>query len=266
MSKLLIVNADDFGWDDASTQAIIDLLDLKKISSTTIMANWATPESLAKLSAIKGISTGLHLNLISGKPISKIEQVASLVDDSGNFFTAGKLFQKFLTKKIKSVEIQLEIKAQVKFLKDHGISISHADSHQHLHQFPVLSKVITKTLHENGITKIRNCNPVTTPSARAKIIGLFAELTGSNLAGFKSPQGLIPDFSFSGHHHLPWFEQVLYRSFRSKKILEIMTHPAVSDKPGSYLKRRQEYEFWKNTDLQALLLKHGVQLITYHQL
>ncbi len=266
MSKLLIINADDFGWDSDSSDAIIDLLQQQKISSTTILANCVKPGELAKLRTIESISTGLHLNLVSGQPLSEPGRNNSLTDNSGNFFSAAGLFQKFLTKSVSNNDIKNEIKAQINFLKDHGINISHADSHQHLHQFPMLGKIITQTLKENGITKIRNCHPTSTPSMRAKIIWTFAMLTRHNLAGFKSPEGLIPDFSFADLYDDPFFERILKHSFHGKNILEIMTHPGLADKPGSYLNRKQEYEFWKNTNINTLFLKYDIKLIGYHQL
>jgi len=266
MFKKLIINADDFGWDRDATVAILELLSEQKISSTTIMANLARDKELRTLKTINGISTGIHVNINSGKPLSHRKEVASLVDKRGKFFDSSKLFSKFILGQIKVDEIKKEISAQIKKLREAGINISHADSHQHIHQFPFLGKVILGVLADEQITKVRNCKLTSASSARAKIIQTFSKLSNKHLNQFHHTDGLIPDFSFASDYNIPFFESLIDISFQSNNTLEIMTHPGVKDRRTSYLNREKEYKFWKNENLSEILHKKHVQLINYHQL
>jgi predicted glycoside hydrolase/deacetylase ChbG (UPF0249 family) len=266
MFKKLIINADDFGYDVDATAAILELLGKQKITSTTIMANLARDKDLKTLKNIIGISTGIHVNLNSGRPVCHRNEVRSLVDKRGKFFDSSKLLTRFVLGKIKIGEIEKEITAQIERLREMGIKISHADSHQHIHQFPFLGKVILDILAKQQITKVRNCRLTSTTSKRANIIQLFSKLTNRHLKQFHVTDGLIPDFSFAGNYDLGFFEKLIDKSFNENNILEIMTHPGIKDRRNSYLNREKEYKFWKNEHLSELLLKKHVQLINYHQL
>jgi len=266
MNKKLIINADDFGYDADATAAILELLELKKITSTTILANMVKPEDLEKLQLIDGISTGIHINLISGKPLSDPEKVASLIDGNGEFYPALKLLQKFISGKIKSSEIEIELTNQTAKLIDYGIKISHADSHQHIHQFPFLGKIILGILKKLDITKVRNCRLTSVTSKRATIIQLFAMSTNKHLKPFKTTDGLIPDFSFAKDYDQHFFEQLISNSFSKNNTLEIMTHPGLANRMGSYLNRKKEYLFWRNENLSRILQKNNIRLVNYNQL
>jgi predicted glycoside hydrolase/deacetylase ChbG (UPF0249 family) len=266
MFKKLIINADDFGYDVDATAAILELLREQKISSTTIMANLARERDLKVLKNINGISTGIHVNLNAGRPVCHRNDVPSLVDKRGKFYESSKLLSRFVLGKIKVDEIEKEITAQIKRLREMGIKISHADSHQHIHQYPFLGKVILEILAGMQITKVRNCKLTSTPSGRAKIIQLFAKLTNKQLNQFHHTDGLIPDFSFAKDYDQQFFETLLGNSFDKNNVLEIMTHPGIKDRRTSYLNREKEYKFWKNENLSEILHKKHVQLINYHQL
>jgi len=84
--KKLIVNADDYGLDQAACDAIIELSKSSLISSTSIMANLATDEQLEKIALQKNISTGWHINIVEGKPLSHPEEIPSLLDEKEEFF------------------------------------------------------------------------------------------------------------------------------------------------------------------------------------
>lgn len=265
MNKKLIINADDFGYDADATAAILELLELKKITSTTILANMVETEDLEKLKLIDGISSGIHINLISGKPLSNPKKVTSLIDESGEFYPALRLLQKFISGKIRPTEIEIELTNQILRLRDYGIKISHADSHQHIHQFPFFGKTILNILMKLDITKVRNCKLTSATSKRPMVIRLFAMATNKHLKHFKTTDGLIPDFSFAKDYDLRFFEQMINRSFNKNNTLEIMTHPGLADRTGSYLNRKKEYLFWKTGNLLGILQKKNIRLINYNQ-
>lgn len=65
--KRLIINADDFGYSKVFNESILDLIEKKLISSTTVMVNWITEEQSSQVEKILDLknkydfSLGLHL-------------------------------------------------------------------------------------------------------------------------------------------------------------------------------------------------------------
>ena len=49
-----------------------------------------------------------------------------------------------------------EMRAQIKFLTDSGVRLSHVDSHGHLHKFKPFVAALRRVLPEFGITRVRN--------------------------------------------------------------------------------------------------------------
>jgi predicted glycoside hydrolase/deacetylase ChbG (UPF0249 family) len=266
--KSLIINADDFGWDADATTGILHLLKTGKISSTTILANFATENDLKQLRAIDGISTGMgiHINLINGKPVSPPEEVPSLLNAEGNFLSAGKLFQRFWMGKINKNHLAKEITKQIESLRKNGINLSHADSHQHLHQFPGIGQWILQVAADNGIRKVRNCRLTRVHVGRSAVIALFAAATSHHLKPFRHPDALVAELSFGASSSEDFAHQLLLSHFRKGDVLEIMTHPAKADKTDSYLNRKGEFDFWDQLSLEQLLKEHQIKLISYHEL
>ena len=73
------------------------------MSSTTVMANFASAADLRELSrlASPALSVGLHLTLNAGEPVSAASQVPSLVNAEGQFYSSSQLWQRFLQGKVR---------------------------------------------------------------------------------------------------------------------------------------------------------------------
>jgi len=267
MNKNLIINADDFGFDPEASNGILELLSEHKISSTTVMANLVGNRELLELSKIKGIGIGLHLNLISGSPVSNIKTVSSLVSKDGVFFDAKALIKKSLTNQINFDHLFTEIKAQLYTLEASGIKITHVDSHQHSHQFPVLGKSVQLVLEKLGIKKLRNSSPLAADfGLRPILLNLFSQTSSLSNTKFSYPEGLISNFSFGSEINLENFNHALKKSFLNRQMLEFMTHPALEDRPDSYLKRKEEYLFWKTHPIKEILKLQNIELIHFGQM
>jgi predicted glycoside hydrolase/deacetylase ChbG (UPF0249 family) len=266
MLKNLILNADDFGWDDDATNAIIDLIESDKIHSTTVLSNHVSTIDLLRIKKHEpNISIGLHVCINEGKSVHKFP--SSLTNEHCNFYSSKDLFIKSLHKEIKYADVLHEIKLQYNFLREHDVAVTHADSHQHIHQYPFLGSMITKALTEIGITKIRNCSPLSIYDRRTLIIKAFCVLTNKNLDAFKHPDVLITDFTnvtISFEKRIP---EILKSIALSRyQTIEWMCHPGLQDKPTSYLKRRAEYNFLKNSNWKNLLKDLPIKLSQYKDL
>lgn len=78
--KKLIVNADDFGFSKAVTDAILDCHSNGIVTSTTLMSNMPFAEYAAsKAKVFPMLSVGLHMTLTEGKPLSAPADVDNLI-------------------------------------------------------------------------------------------------------------------------------------------------------------------------------------------
>ncbi|WP_296705831.1 ChbG/HpnK family deacetylase [Algoriphagus sp.] len=266
-SKILIINADDFGYDRDATAGILELLADKKISSTTVMANLVKENEVISLKKFTGIGTGLHLNLIEGSPISEPRDIPSLVGKEGKFLGAKGLLKNAILNKISEEEIYQEVKAQLKKLTDFGLNLSHVDSHQHAHQFPIIGPIILRALAKLKIKKVRNSIPLGASVAfRSVLLQLFTKLSPVEKNQFLTTDGLISNFSFGQKITLDGFEKAIQSSFAQANSLEFMTHPALENKLDSYLKRKEEFLFWKKEPVQEVLKSKGIRLIHFGEL
>lgn len=266
MQRRLIINADDFGWDSDATLAILALAENNKITSTTIMAGRVEEKELNQLKSYRHISTGIHINLISGRPISSPHRVSSLIDHNGEFYKAELLFKRFLLGKIKHSELEVEIINQLTCLKKYNLKISHADSHKHIHQFPFLGPIIIQILKQQGINKIRNCNILEINDKRMFVVNGFNRISRLFSSNYLSPELLITSFSNHKNASLSIFNKAINEAFNHYSTVEFMTHPALNNKTGSYLNRQDEYLFWMNKNLEPILTAIDVKLINYNDL
>lgn len=141
--KLLIVNADDFGLNPAANAGIIECHRAGSVTSTTLMANGpAFEEAVALARENPALGVGLHFNLSWGRPVCDTGQVPDLVDSEGCFHSREVLLRRSLAAGLPDEQIERELEAQLGRLRNHGIDVTHIDSHQHVHAFrPVFAAV-----------------------------------------------------------------------------------------------------------------------------
>ncbi len=264
----IIINADDYGWDEDANQGILTLVRAGALSSLSIMANMADDYALKNMAIhTNTVSTGIHVTLNEGKPVSNPIQIRSLLDKNGCFFSSSELLRKFSCGYVKPYHIELEIRNQIGRLRDFGIDISHADSHQHLHQYPFLGKIILSVLQKEGIKKVRRCLPETTNDFRRKVLNGFHFLSKNNLKPFKSPELLVTSFAHQTDANLTIFESSIQELQKRKiSVAEFMCHPALSNREDSYLNRKAEFDFLFYAPWQDILDAEGIEWVNYKNL
>jgi predicted glycoside hydrolase/deacetylase ChbG (UPF0249 family) len=152
----LIVNADDFGWDDETTDATIALLESGAATSATIMTGRPATQRALTFAKAAGtrFSFGLHFNIVDGQaPLSAPSP--SLVDRSGRFRSSHRQRLAALAGRLDPIDIARECGAQLDVLAEAGVTVSHLDSHGHLHKFPLVAGAVRPILAERGIRFIR---------------------------------------------------------------------------------------------------------------
>eukprot|EP00008_Paramoeba_atlantica_P007866 CAMPEP_0201490714 /NCGR_PEP_ID=MMETSP0151_2-20130828/27144_1 /ASSEMBLY_ACC=CAM_ASM_000257 /TAXON_ID=200890 /ORGANISM="Paramoeba atlantica, Strain 621/1 / CCAP 1560/9" /LENGTH=284 /DNA_ID=CAMNT_0047876777 /DNA_START=96 /DNA_END=947 /DNA_ORIENTATION=- len=150
----LIINADDLGYCHERDRGVLSLHEKGVVLSVSLLVNGQSSVSAAKLCSERGISTGLHLNLTEGTPISPPNAVPSLVDSGGMML--GKTTFWETVNSISVADIKTETIAQLeKFRELVGSYPVRVDGHQHVHIIGRVFDVLVPLLEEYGVKIIR---------------------------------------------------------------------------------------------------------------
>ena len=155
----VIINAADFGFDSDTDDATMRSFNRGMLTSASIMANMPnTEEALKFASAHPEFSFGVHLTYtltVNEQPLSDASLIPSLMEKDGRFMKANKLRLAALVGRVSVADIIRETRAQISRLRDYGISVSHVDSHCHLHKFHKFQEALRQILPTFGIRRVR---------------------------------------------------------------------------------------------------------------
>ena len=156
-TKRLIVNADNFGWSRGITDGIVRAHLFGVVTSTSMMVNRPASEyALAQMPSAPKLGVGIHLTLSDGTPVLRTEQVPTLVSGEGKFYSEAEAVRRLRKRLFSPQEIEAEFRAQIRWMKDRGVTPTHADSHQHLHLYPVAVYAFQRALRAEGIQCARS--------------------------------------------------------------------------------------------------------------
>ena len=134
MTRLLIINADDLGYDPAVSSGILEAMRRGVVSSATLMVN--TPHSEAAAASARGLAIGLHLNLARHPPLSAAFPPALLRQGELDEARAHQL---------PAEVVEAETRAQLSRLEALlGARATHVDVHKHLHRHPQVLEGLTR--------------------------------------------------------------------------------------------------------------------------
>ena len=256
MHRNLIINADDFGWDEDTVSTTISLLERGVVRSASLMTG--RPASDRAISyAINNqakFSFGLHFNIVDGhKPLSKFD-LPSLITDSGVFRASNPQRLRALAFRLSRREISCELDAQISHLVDRGIKISHVDSHGHLHKFPEILASMKPILRKYGITKIRF--PQSLYQSRnlpRSILNLYCQHFFRKI---KHPDN---SFFLSDHSQNNWFMDFL--SFLPYGTTELGIHPGDCEDW-----RKVETKPFLDERIGDILKENNIDILSYSDL
>jgi predicted glycoside hydrolase/deacetylase ChbG (UPF0249 family) len=154
--RLLIINADGYGFTAGVSRAIEECIEFGTIRSVSANVNFKPAEGLVDLVRKHPmLSVGCHINPIVGSPIMAPEKVPTLLDENGEFLYKS-FSRRFLRGSISLAELRTEMMAQVKRTRDLvGKAFSHIDFHMGLHRLPGLYEIFLDVVEESGIGRIR---------------------------------------------------------------------------------------------------------------
>ncbi|TWH48329.1 ChbG/HpnK family deacetylase [Sporomusa sp. KB1] len=238
--KQLIVNADDFGLHENINLGIIEGHTQGCITSTSIMAGGpAFNHAVALAADHPQLGIGAHLTLVGGMSVTDPGSIPSLVDSEGMLCASYPAFlKKFCLAGIRLDDVRRELTAQVKRIVSAGITITHLDSHQHMHVVPGILDIVLSIAKEFTIKAIR------IPAESLVFLGGFKPGAGriigrsglsilASLARFKARQaGLAAPDHFYGMLAGGSMEEKLLLTIidnLSEGITEVMVHPGLDE-------------------------------------
>src|ERR1051326_4525002 len=133
MVRRLILNADDYGHSPQINVAVEELIDAGRLRDVSVLANGDCWEASVRfLNRHPQISAGVHLNAIEGRPVSQASEVGALTGADGIFIGLRDLMSRWIKHPFAVVRaVETEWRAQIGRLRDAGLRLSHAASHQH---------------------------------------------------------------------------------------------------------------------------------------
>ena len=156
----VIVNADDFGYDDDTVAATVECFSRRLITSATIMPGMpATEAAVAFARNHPEISFGVHLTYTTQtveRPVCEPSEIRSLTRSDGAFLSPNSMRTASLFGHVRVDDVILETTAQLGLIRDHNVRISHVDSHGHLHKFPQFREALRSVLPKFGIRRVRS--------------------------------------------------------------------------------------------------------------
>jgi predicted glycoside hydrolase/deacetylase ChbG (UPF0249 family) len=163
-TRLLIVNADDFGLTSGVCRGILDGHRDGIITSTSALAVAPAFAEWAPTLRDSGLGVGGHLCCVGeDPPLLSATEVPTLVDDRGNFPLTWKQFLGGAARgRVDSDDLRREFGAQVESMQSAGLVLTHLDSHQNLHLWPQVASVMFELASRHSVRAIR----VTRSSAR----------------------------------------------------------------------------------------------------
>jgi predicted glycoside hydrolase/deacetylase ChbG (UPF0249 family) len=133
------------------------------LSSASMLVNMPAFGEAAALvrERIPALGVGLHLNLISGRPLSDVPTLAD--PRTGEFYALAELARRAVIGRVSASDVRRECDAQFAALARQGVRITHLDSHRHTHALPGILPAALASARGAGVLLVRR--PLDRPTA-----------------------------------------------------------------------------------------------------
>jgi predicted glycoside hydrolase/deacetylase ChbG (UPF0249 family) len=233
VTKLLIVNADDYGLTEGISRGILHAHREGIVTSTSAIAlGPAYPKVASWLADEPALGVGVHLAAVGeDPPLLSAHEIPSLVGRSGHLCHSYSAFvARAATGRVDPEELALEFTAQLQLVQELGVPITHLDAHQHLQLWPSVCTVVLELATTFGIPAVR------VPRFRARNpLGLGVTALGWRLArkatraGLRHPLDAV-GIECAGNLDAERLPRVLARlAHRGREAVELTVHPGEGD-------------------------------------
>lgn len=153
--KRLIVTADDVGLHRGMTDGALQAHESGIVTACSVVANGAAVKhAVERLRDYPKLSVGVHLTLVEERPLAA--DVESLIGAGG--LLHGSYYEfvpRYFARRIRIDEVEREFRAQIEALLAAGITLQHANGHQHLHLLPRVFSLVQRLAEEYRIPYVR---------------------------------------------------------------------------------------------------------------
>lgn len=237
--KKIIVNADDFGRHELINQAVERAFKSGCLKSATLMAGGVAFEDAVEVAKKNpNLGVGIHFTLANGNPVLPPKEIPSLVTEEGTFHgNYIKFLKRYLSGKISLAEVRSELAAQLEKISRTGLTLTHFDSHQHLHHVPGIVEIVLDLATTAKISAMRVADTKLFDGELDSLGKFLGRLGLGSLAkfaaymahkkNFKTPEhfaGIVAGESFSENFMLKLIENL------REGTTEVMLHPGTDNK------------------------------------
>ncbi|MCQ2462932.1 MAG: ChbG/HpnK family deacetylase [Clostridia bacterium] len=276
MSKLLIINADDYGYNRQQNAAIEELIQGGLITSTSVMPVAKNADECEKIKDT-GVSVGVHFTLNSDSDTDRWKSLTLSPSFGGENGMPENPF--YLTTRATHAAVRRELEAQYDFIGRRGVRVDHADSH--------CGTLYGINLRRFYIDAFDFCAERGLPFRFPKTGGFIERQIGRALpnAVYALQNAVVRQAEKRGVKLLddlvsnPWSMERIkcYENLRAyyldcvdnciDGVTELFLHPAApaDGDSGSWMKRVYEYELLKSGDLLQRARDRGIKVVTWQE-
>ncbi len=159
-SRLLIVNADDYGLTDGVCRAIVRAHRDGIVTSTSALAVGPAFVANARLlDDVPDLGVGVHLAVVGeDAPLLSRSEIPTLVDGRGRLALSWRAFlPRAMAGRVDVQDMERELTAQIEAVAAAlpGRALTHLDSHQHLHLWPRFGALLIELADRFAIPAVR---------------------------------------------------------------------------------------------------------------
>ena len=233
------MNADDFGRHELINRAVERAFNAGCLKSATLMAGGIAFDDAVKLAKkIPNLGVGIHFTLANGNPILPPNEIPSLVTSEGIFHGDYiKFLKRYLSGKISLSEVRSELAAQLEKILNTGLTLTHFDSHQHLHHIPGIIEIVLELAAAKNISAMRVANTKLFDGELDSLGKFIGRLGLGSLAKFAAHLAHKKNFATPEHFAGIVAGESVNENFMLKLIenlregtTEIMLHPGTDNK------------------------------------
>ncbi len=224
--KRLVVTADDFGLSKGVTDGILEAHRNGIVTRTSIIAaGRAFDYAVVLAQANPRLGLGLHFTLVEEQAVSD-PSVRLPATYAG--VVLGRLPASF---------VEAELRAQLRKCADAGLTLTHIDSHQHVHALPSIMRIVLRVAEEHGIRRVRL--PLASPRVASPTKSALCLL--ARYDALRNPGRFVCDHMAGLFESGSLNEGALLRIVDSlgEGTTELVCHPGLEDAAC-----REHYEHW----------------------
>jgi predicted glycoside hydrolase/deacetylase ChbG (UPF0249 family) len=160
LTRLLIVNADDYGLTDGVCRAIVRAHQDGIVTSTSALAvGPAFARNARLLDDVPQLGVGVHLAAVGeDPPLLSAAEIPSLVDRRGRFDLSWRRFlPRAFAGRVDVEDLERELTAQFDAVTGAlpGRAVTHLDTHQHLHLWPPFGRLLVAMAGRHRVPAVR---------------------------------------------------------------------------------------------------------------